>query len=131
RSLERFSFDSVLLPYNYPMRQNAQYARDFDALTSLCTERGVAVQTIKGITLRPWDEREHTHGTWYEPLSEQEDIDLAVRWVLGRPGVFLNTAADATLLPKILDAATRADETPDETAMEELAQRQSMAPLFI
>ena len=130
RSLERFPFDSVLLPYNYPMMRNAQYARDFDALTSLCAERGVAVQTIKGITLRPWDDREHTHGTWYEPLSEQVDIDLAVRWVLGRPGVFLNTAADATLLPKILDAATRAKGTPDETAMEELAQRQSMAPLF-
>ena len=130
RSLERFPFDSVLLPYNFPMMRNSQYAKDFEALTSLCAERGVAVQTIKGITLRPWDEREHTHGTWYEPLSEQEDIDLAVRWVLGRPGVFLNTAADAALLPKILDAATRADGTPDETAMEELAQRQSMAPLF-
>ena len=130
RSLERFPFDSVLLPYNYPMMQNARYAEDFDALTSLCAERGVAVQTIKGITLRPWDEREHTHGTWYEPLSEQEDIDLAVRWVLGRPGVFLNTAADATLLPKILDGAKRANGTPDETAMKELAQRQSMAPLF-
>ncbi len=134
RSLERFPFDSVLLPYNYPLMQNAQYAADFDALLSLCAERGVAVQTIKGITLRPWDEREHTHGTWYEPLSQQDDIDLAVSWVLARPGVFLNTAADATLLPKILDAASRAEGrsagASDEAAMAALAQRRAMAPLF-
>ena len=44
--------------------------------------------------------------------------------------VFLRTTTDATLLPKILAAATRANGTPDETAMEELSQRQSMAPLF-
>jgi len=29
RSLERFDFDSVLLPYNFPMMQNPQYAAEF------------------------------------------------------------------------------------------------------
>ena len=48
RSLERFPFDSVLLPYNYPMMQNAQYAADFEALSNVCNERGIAIQTING-----------------------------------------------------------------------------------
>ncbi len=130
RSLERFPFDSVLLPYNFPMLQNADYARDFDALAIACAERGVAMQTIKGITLRPWDEREHTHGTWYEPLADQGDIDLAVRWVLSRPGVFLNTAADASLLPMVFDAADRAASAPSDAEMQALVERRSMAPLF-
>ena len=130
RSLERFPFDSVLLPYNVPMMQNAQYASDFEALAAVCAERKVTMQTIKGITLRPWDEREHTHDTWYEPLTDQADIDLAVHWVLGRPNVFLNTAADMSLLPSVFDAASRASETPSDAEMQALVERRSMAPLF-
>ena len=61
--------------------------------------RNVAVQTIKAIARAPWA-AEHTAATWYEPLREQADIDLAVHWVLGRPGVFLNTVGDVTLLPE-------------------------------
>ena len=131
RSLERHDFDSVLLPYNFTMMQNPDYARDFEALVAMCRERNVAVQTIKGITQAPWGENERTTTTWYEPLQEQADIDLAVSYVLGRPGVYLNTASDVTLLPKILAAAERATAAPDEATMQALVQRREMAPLFV
>jgi predicted aldo/keto reductase-like oxidoreductase len=134
RSLERFDFDSILLPYNYPMMQNSQYAADFEAVVAICRERDVAVQTIKAITLAPWVERPPDAPTWYEPLREPADIDTAVAWVLGRPGVFLNTAGDIHLLPLVLDAAARAAERagqrPSDAEMEELVERRSMAPLF-
>ena len=107
RSLERFDFDSVLLPYSWIVMQDEKYARDFEALLTMCAERGVAVQTIKSIASRPWGDAAHTHATWYTPLERQDDIDWAVHWVLRRPGVFLNTAGDITLLPKVLDAASR------------------------
>lgn len=133
RSLERFPFDSVLLPYNYTMMQNAAYRADFEELARVCTERGIAMQTIKGITLAPWGEREHTHTTWYEPLSEQADIDLAVRYVLGRPNVYLNTVGDVSLLPRVFDAAERLATAgaPGDDDMRALAGRTSMAPLFV
>jgi len=130
RSLERFPFDSVLLPYNFVMMQNPQYAADFEALSRVCAARGVAMQTIKGITLGPWHEGEHTHGTWYEPLVEQAEIDRAVHWVLGRPGVFLNTAADLTLLPKVFDAASRFAARPSDDEMQAMVRERGMAPLF-
>ena len=135
RSLERFDFDSVLLPYNYPMMQNPQYAADFEALLAICQERDVAVQTIKAITLAPWSERPVDAPTWYEPLREPADIDRAVAWVLGRPGLFLNTAGDIHLLPLVLDAAERAAERsgqrPSDAEMAELVERRSMTPLFV
>jgi len=53
RSLERFPFDSVLFPYNYVQLRDGAYARDVQALMALCEERGVAMQTIKAITLGP------------------------------------------------------------------------------
>jgi aryl-alcohol dehydrogenase-like predicted oxidoreductase len=130
RSLERFAFGSVLLPYNYAQLRDDVYASDFEALTAVCAERGVAVQTIKAISLAPWDGREQTAATWYEPLREQDDIDLAVHWVLGRPGVFLNTVGDVALLPKVLDAAGRFESRPSTDLMEGLAARRSLVPLF-
>jgi aryl-alcohol dehydrogenase-like predicted oxidoreductase len=130
RSLERFPFDSVLLPLNYPMLQNPQYAADFAALRAICRERGVAMQTIKAITLAPWSERPHGAPTWYEPLREQADIDLAVHWVFGHEEVFLNTAGDVSLLPRILDAAERFRTPPADAEMQALAERRAMAPLF-
>ncbi len=131
RSLERFPFDSVLLPYNFPMMQNDAYARDFDELTKVCAERGIAVQTIKGVTRSPWGEKERTHTTWYEPLTEQDDIDLAAQFVFSRPDVFLNTASDVGLLAKILDAAERVDGAAAEGELRAMAERREMAPLFV
>jgi aryl-alcohol dehydrogenase-like predicted oxidoreductase len=130
RALERFPFDAVLLPYNYPMMQNPRYAADFEALAGLCRERGVAIQTIKAITRAPWGERPHTAATWYDPLQDQGAIDRAVHWVLGRSDVFLNTVADISILPKVLDAADRFRDRPADTAMQELVEQQTMEPLF-
>jgi len=130
RSLDRFAFDSVLLPYSYVQMRDPVYAADFEALVATCAERGVAVQTIKSISLAPWNGREQTTSTWYEPLQEQADIDVAVHWVLGRPEVFLNTASDVELLPKVLDAASRFTERPSDEAMDELGERRRLVPLF-
>ena len=131
RSLERFDFDSVLLPYNYVTMQNTYYAENFNALYDTCQERRVAVQTIKSIALRPWAGREHTTATWYEPLQNQDDIDLAVWWALGRPGTFLCSVGDVDLLPKVLDAASRLAGAPDDAAMSALYERTAADPLFV
>ncbi|MCX7782242.1 MAG: aldo/keto reductase [Meiothermus sp.] len=130
QSLKRFDFDSVLLPYSYVLMQNAQYAADFEALMALCQQRNVAVQTIKSITRRPWIERPQTQATWYEALTDQDDIDRAVHWVLARPEVFLCTVGDIHLLPKVLDAASRYSTRPSDAEMETMLQQKAMAPLF-
>lgn len=131
RSLERFRFDSVLLPYSYIAMQDADYAADFEALFATCRDRNVAVQTIKSIARRPWWGKEWTRSTWYEPLEEQADIDRAVHWVLARPGVFLNTVSDVDLLPKVLDAAARFTTAPSDAEMAELTAQREMITLFV
>jgi aryl-alcohol dehydrogenase-like predicted oxidoreductase len=130
RSLERFDFDSVLLPYNYPLMQIPQYAADFDRLQAACQARNVAVQTIKGLARRPWGDQTQTRACWYEPLEEQADVDLAVHYVLGRPGIFLNTVGDIYVLPKVLNAASRFKARPADTQMQALAAKQEMVSLF-
>lgn len=129
-SLARFDFDTVLFPYNATQLRDRAYAADVEALLALCTERDVAVQTIKSITLGPWSERPADARTWYEPLTEQSDIDLAVRFVLGRERLFLNTASDIGLLAKVLDAASRGGPPPSTEEMDALLERRGMTPLF-
>jgi aryl-alcohol dehydrogenase-like predicted oxidoreductase len=134
RSLERYDFDSVLLPYNFLTMQSPYYAENFNALLATCQQRNAAVQTIKSIAYRPWWGRPHTHGTWYQPLDNQQDIDLVVHWVLKRPGIFLNTVGDIHLLPMVLDAASRFQPgvtEPSDAQMQELVNRLGMMPLFV
>lgn len=131
KSLERFDFDSVLLPYNYPMMQNEIYTEGFAEVLRLSKESNIAVQTIKGITRRPYLGDAHSHATWYEPLTDQASIDLAVHWVLGQEGIFLNTAGDIGLLPKVLDAASRFESRPSDETMQNLVEEQEMRALFV
>lgn len=131
KSLERFPFDSVLLPLNYTMMQDPGYAADYEALMRTCRERNVAVQTIKSLAIGAWDEgRERGTRTWYEALTEQADVDLAVHWVLGHEQAFLNSSSDISLLEKILDAAERYESPPPAAEMEALVSRSGMTPLF-
>src|SRR5713101_705506 len=131
RSLERFDFDSVLLPYNFVTMELPYYAENFEALARTCAERKVAVQTIKSIAAKPWLGREPSRTTWYQPLEAQSDIDLAVWWVLGRPRLFLNTVGDIDLLPRVLDAAERFAKRPTDSEMKTLLERSQTEPLFV
>jgi aryl-alcohol dehydrogenase-like predicted oxidoreductase len=132
-SLEKFDFDSVLLPWNFPLSRNQTYAREFHELCDLCRQRNVAIQTIKAVTRRPWGDEKRTAATWYQPLDDQDALDTAVAWLLAQPGLFLNTVGDIHVLPRVLDAAARFEEieAPSDDEMQSLVEAQEMAPLFV
>ncbi|HEY9088336.1 MAG TPA: aldo/keto reductase [Anaerolineaceae bacterium] len=130
KALERFDFDSVLLPWNFMMAQDEAYRAEFFELVEVCRARKVAVQTIKSALHAPWDGHAPTRATWYRPLEKQADLDLAVHWVLGHEGLFLNSAGDVHILPKVLDAASRFAGPPAEAEMQALVDRLGMRTLF-
>jgi aryl-alcohol dehydrogenase-like predicted oxidoreductase len=132
RSLERFDFDAVLLPYNYALLSRDDYRRDAEALLAVCAERGVAVQTIKSVARRRWEEGEGPRSSWYKPLDDPDAIARAVRYVLGRQQLFLNSSSDSGLLRPILEAATSASAAlvPSDDEMQADVDRQGILPLF-
>ena len=130
RSLARFDFDSVLMPYNVFFAQNERYRQAFDEVLAICRERNVAVQIIKSIARGPWATTDRTHATWYQPLEAPADIDLAVQWAMGVPGVHLNSAGDLSLLPRFLEAASRYERRPPDEAVAALADARRMTSLF-
>jgi len=132
KSLEQFAFASVLMPYNYSMMSNPQYAADFNATAALCHERGVAVQTIKAIAKRRWrDDDEAKRFSWYAPITEPAAMRRAIHYVLSRPGLFLNTTSDATLLENVLKIASETIVAPDDAAMRADTEEQGVEPLFV
>lgn len=130
RSLAQYDFDTLLLPYNKVMMSKPKYASDFDELVAMAKERNVAVQTIKSIARGPWATEERARNTWYQPLEEQTNIDRGVHWVMGNPYVFLNTAGDIDLLPKVLDAAARFESRPSDQEMDDMVKEETMTSIF-
>ena len=131
RSLERYDFDSVLLPYSPVLMKNPIYADSFERLISVCQRRNVAIQTIKSISRGPWKDKRKKHATWYEPYEDQTHIDAIVHWVLSRPGIFLNTVGDIYLLPKVLEAVQRFDERATQADFEDAIAQIEVEPLFV
>ncbi|MHB1584361.1 MAG: aldo/keto reductase [Acidimicrobiales bacterium] len=131
RSLERFDFDSVLLPYNHRLLADDGYRNDVEALLETCAERGVAVQTIKSVARRRWPAG---HGgprfSWYEPLPPGDELARAVRFVLCRPELFLNSSSDLRLLRPILEAAVGAGTAPGEDDLAADDAALGVEPLF-
>jgi len=131
RSLARFDFDSVLLPYNFHMASNARYRQSFDEVLAICRQRRTAVQAIKSIARGPWAISNRTHTTWYQPLEAQADIDRAIHFIMGGlPDVHINTAGDLSVLPRVLDAASRFAGRPSDEAMAAMAGDTRMTSLF-
>lgn len=131
RSLQRYDFDSVLLPYNYSMMRNPQYAADFNKLSALCAEKKVAIQTIKSIARgQLGNPQNKQHAVWYDPLEEDEAIEHAVKWVISNENVFLNTVGDIHLLKKVLKAAVDFDGRPADHVMQADLKKYGVTHLF-
>jgi aryl-alcohol dehydrogenase-like predicted oxidoreductase len=131
RSLKRHDFDSILLPYSYWQMQNKRYAADFNLLMERCRVQNTAVQTIKSVARRPWEERPKTYNTYfYEPFDTKDAIDAAVHWSLGLPESFVITAGDIRLLPRMLDAAKRFKKCPPDSVMKALSDEFDIQPIF-
>jgi hypothetical protein len=91
------------------------------------------VQTIKAIARGPWAAgATRDHSTWYQPLEDEDDIRLAVHWLLVRPGIFLNSVGDVALLPKVLRAAAELDDQPEvpDAVMASFGERAGLASIF-
>jgi aryl-alcohol dehydrogenase-like predicted oxidoreductase len=131
RSLTRFDFDSVLLPFNFTMMSRPDYRGDVEALLDMCADKQVAVQTIKSIAKGRWSTGSaDPHFSWYEPLEDATAIGRAVSYVLSHPQLFLNTTSDARKLPVVLAAAAGSHDQPTDAAMQRDVDAFGITALF-
>ncbi|MBU1098074.1 MAG: aldo/keto reductase [Bacteroidetes bacterium] len=130
KSLEKYDFDSVLLPYNYFMINNTQYASDFNKLNGFCISKKVAVQTIKTITKGSWKSDNKKYSTWYEPLTDPTEIEAAMFYSMNNPDIFINTVGDIELLPFVLEAADNYENKKEKYLPENILKKIKFNSLF-
>jgi len=131
RSLDRFPFASVLLPFSFVAMEDAAYRAEVEALLERCAADHVAVQTIKAIGRRRWPaDYAGPRFSWYEPVTAPDAIARAVRWVLAHEQLFLNTSSDARLLRVALAAAADPTPVPTDAEMHADVRAEGIEPLF-
>ena len=131
KSLEKFDFDSILMPWNWLASNHHLYRPDYDKALAICKERNIAVQTIKGIARGPWAAGvKPDRNTWYQPMENDDAIRQSVHWVLGHPDIFLNSAGDVDLLPAVFKAASDLGPKPSDETMIKLNQQEGTTSIF-
>ena len=130
KSIKRFDFDSVLLPFNYFMMSDEEYKKDFTELTDLCREKKIAIQTIKSLARSYWGDGDKRGATWYKPITNFEDMTKSINWVLSHDDIFLNTTGDVNLLPTVLEIASKLSGKPDDSEMIEMIERLNVSKIF-
>lgn len=107
KAVELFDFDTIMIPIGLFSLVNSTPRSDFRQVLKVARDRGIGIIAIKAIARRPW-KGEHRYGTWYEPLEDQEMIDLAVWFTLSQEAVVTySLPCDIRLWPKVLNAADR------------------------
>jgi aryl-alcohol dehydrogenase-like predicted oxidoreductase len=133
-ALRRYPFDTVLTPWNYVLSTDEDYRRDFEALVEEIERQDAGLMTIKTVSRRNWQEGNPLEGqsraTWYEPFEEQEYVDAAVSFVLGRREIAgIPIAGDVGLIEPTIEAEKR--RMPPEVAAEVLANAPGYSSPFI
>jgi predicted aldo/keto reductase-like oxidoreductase len=109
-ALRRFDFATVMTSFNRYLDSLPEFHRDWEDLVGLCRVQDVGIHVLKATAKGPWAGRAPTHNTWYEPFTDQTDVDRAVAFVLNQPVTTLCSAGDYRLLPGIYAAAERYQE---------------------
>jgi aryl-alcohol dehydrogenase-like predicted oxidoreductase len=131
KSLMRYNFDSILLPWNWFMSNYRNYPRDFYDTLKLCKNRNIAVQTIKAIARGPYAAgMKKNYTPWYQPLDDQYSIQKSIDWVLSFEDIFLNSLGDVNILPIVLQAASSLGERPSDKEMIEMEKKAGLTSIF-
>jgi aryl-alcohol dehydrogenase-like predicted oxidoreductase len=130
-ALRRFDFDSVLFPVNFVQYANPAYREPAEELLRTCRARDVGVMAIKAITRSPWNGREQSYTTWYEPFDQPEAIQRAVNFALSQDVTGLCTAGDTRLFPLMLAACQSFTPLTESEQAGLVAGAGEFEPLFV
>ena len=130
-ALNRFQFDTVLFPISRVLAAHRNDYTDFIVLLEVAGQKDVGTIGIKALAKRPWQAAMHMYRTWYEPFSEQEEIDKSIWYVLSQGITTAAMPADLSLWTLVIDAAERfraMDAQKQEAAVSEVRRYRPIFP---
>lgn len=102
--LDRFEFDSVLFPVNWASYMSNGFGTQ---IMEKAREKGAGRLALKAMAKSNWPEGADRiyNKAWYEPISEKEHAQLALRFTLSQPVTAAIPPGDIRLLRWALEAA--------------------------
>jgi aryl-alcohol dehydrogenase-like predicted oxidoreductase len=82
---DRFDFDTILFPINYVTWNAGNFGPQ---VLARAREKNMGILALKAMAKGPWQDgadRKRYPKCWYEPLTDAEDIKMALRFTLSHP----------------------------------------------
>lgn len=131
-ALDRFDFDSILIPVNFATFYKGRFG---EQMIAAAEKKGASVLALKALARQKWPEndplRKQYSKCWYQPLTDRRQAQLALRFTLGQNVTAAIPPGEESLFRLALDLA--GDLRPlngDEIAeLKNLAE--SLEPVFV
>lgn len=130
-AMERYDFDSILFPVNFACWFKGTFG---PRIVAMAREKGLTVLALKSMARQRWPadapERQTYSKIWYQPLTEPEQVDLALQFTLTQPVAALLAPGEVPLFRLALDRAEAWDSIapPAEETLRAMAA--DLDPVF-
>ena len=129
-AMDRYDFDSVLFPINFACVYKGRFGPQ---VIEKARAKGMAVLAIKALARGKWPENDplrERYRTWYRPITDRREADLALRFTLSQPVTAAVTPCDESLFRLAVDLATnfRPITAQEEDVLRTLAH--AVDPIF-
>ena len=129
-AINRFDFDTVLFPLNRISAAHPNDYTEFRFLIDTAQKKDIGIIAMKAVAKQPWSPGVRMYRTWYEPFTEQADIDKSVWYTLSQGISTMALPADLRLWPKIIDAAERFKAMGEREQEAVISEARVYKPIF-
>ncbi|MCC6445883.1 MAG: aldo/keto reductase [Armatimonadetes bacterium] len=129
KAMNEFKFDTILFPFNYVCFFQGDFGPQ---VLKAAREKGMGCLALKAMARTHWPKgaKQDYPKCWYQPVSEDADVALALRFTLSQPITAAVPPGDARLFEKAVAIAQRFKPiTAEETRILQ-AKAEGVEPIF-
>jgi predicted aldo/keto reductase-like oxidoreductase len=128
--MDRFEFDTILFPINFATWNAGNFGPQ---VLARAQEKKMGILALKAMAAGPWKEgadRSKYPKCWYEPLTDQEDIRMGLRFTLSHPVTAAVPPGDENLFKMALNVSDKIAPLKNEEVQMMKEKALKGTPLF-
>ncbi|UCD44762.1 MAG: aldo/keto reductase [Candidatus Bathyarchaeota archaeon] len=122
--------DTVLLPVNYVLSAHSEPRNDYVPVLEKTKELNIGVIAMKSVAKGPYPTEERSRDTWYEPFTNPEEVEEALRFTLSQPVTTATTSSDLEIARMMIHSAEDFEPMGEEEQESLIRRAASYRPLF-
>ncbi len=130
-AMDRYDFDSILLPLNFATFYEGNFG---PTVLAKATEKGVSVLALKALARQQWPgdapERKQYSKCWYQPLTDPAEQDLALRFTLSQNITAAIPPGEESLFWRAVEIASGFRPINQQETLRLKAMAQKLDPVF-